>query len=153
MAEIDSYDADISARIEALGRNIDSISKKDPSQRPKLIQKCQNELKQIRMDIEAYELDIETQRRKDLADSLNNLRDRWGRLQTELDFKRSENMNANALYAERSRQKPLNELNGEELVALGDEVQGKSKCAAYTSFDLNRCQCCDKNEATSCRRS
>ncbi len=58
MGDIDDYETDLNDLLETLQQSIDSIVKKDPSQKNKIITKCQGQCSDIATRIESFELEI-----------------------------------------------------------------------------------------------
>ena len=103
MTDIDDFDKDISEALDNLQKDIDNTGKKDPSQKQKLISKCQSQIQSVGMMIESYELEIhsvEKSKAVSYKESLKMIQGRFTRLKNELEFKKSEMQNTNnALYS------------------------------------------------------
>jgi len=125
MTEIEDFDKDITDALDNLQRDIDTINKKEPSQKQKLVSKCQNQIQSISMNIESYELEIHSLDKVKAVtykESLKAIQSRFQRLKNELEFKKSEISSTNTLFQQKAPTN-LKEMNGGQLIEMGNKIQ------------------------------
>eukprot|EP01016_Furgasonia_blochmanni_P051680 TRINITY_DN8164_c0_g1_i1.p1 TRINITY_DN8164_c0_g1~~TRINITY_DN8164_c0_g1_i1.p1 ORF type:complete len:311 (+),score=67.27 TRINITY_DN8164_c0_g1_i1:3-935(+) len=127
MADLDDFDKEINGQLDNLKKTIDALSKKDPSQRPAAIAKCQSEVKQINSWIETYELEIGgSANKKQYQESLKAIKQRYEQLKTELEYKKTEGTAQANLFANKSAARDPREMSSAEVIQLGDNTQKQS---------------------------
>lgn len=113
MGEITQFDSEINAALDQAFKNIEGLSKKDPSQKKGAAIKCQSELKQIAIDIESYELEISQQsKHKEYDQSLAAIKQRFDKAKVDLENKKNEGKEGDSLSTGRSTVKNLGEMTG-----------------------------------------
>lgn len=108
MGDIEELNTEISQALDALENNIQTISKKDYSQRPKLIKRCETQSADIATRIESYELEIlylDKTKAAPYKESLKQIQERLGRVKEELEFKKRERETEGTLIGEIMKRK------------------------------------------------
>jgi len=117
MGDIDDYDKDINDALDALENNIENITKKEFSQRGKIISKCAGQCSDIATRIESYELEILYQDRVKAIpykESLRKIQARFAKLQKELENKKNDSASQNTLMSNEAFKNP-NEMSSTHL--------------------------------------
>lgn len=58
MADLNEYEADINEQLTSIEKEIEGLKKKEPSQRARLIDKCEAKARNTQMSIDSYQLEI-----------------------------------------------------------------------------------------------
>lgn len=108
MGDLEDFENDIKDLLDSLEQQIESIDKKDASQKSKIISKCQGQCSEISTRIESYDLEIlylDKVKAVPYKEKLKAIQQRFARLQRELENRRTEGASANTLMANESFQK------------------------------------------------
>lgn len=93
MTDIDNFEKDITLLLDTCTQELKNIKKKDPSQRLKQINRCQDKAVEINTRIEDYELEIlqlDKIAQVPYREKLRKLQQRYKELRTELNAKKAE---------------------------------------------------------------
>lgn len=129
MGDIEELNNEINQALDALESNLQTISKKDYSQRPKVIKRCENQAADIATRIESYELEIlylDKSKAAPYKESLKQIQERLGKVREELEFKKKERETEGTLIGEiMKRRGPDEGLSGNEMIQIGNALQKK----------------------------
>jgi len=118
--------------LETLNTDLEGLQKKDPSQRAKQVNRCQNKLIEIRTRIEAFELEtlqLDKYAQIKHKETLKSLQAQYKDMKSQFDKKRAENKNEMNAAVAIPIEKNLDEMTGQELVQTGHNVQQKGQDA------------------------
>ncbi|CAK76948.1 unnamed protein product (macronuclear) [Paramecium tetraurelia] len=128
MIYLNEYNRTLNEGLDELQKTINSLSKKEYSQKQDGIKQCEAQVKIISSKIESYQLEIylldkaQSVKYKDLLESINQ---RFLQLQSELKFKKNEAQKYDNLFKGRSNQQPqgLEDMNSQQVIEMGDQLQ------------------------------
>ncbi len=134
MGDIVELKEGIIKALDTLESSIQSINKKEYSQRPKLIRRCENQAADIATKIESFDLEILYLDKKQ-ADpykvALKQIQTRLAKVKTDLEFKKKERESEGTLEGELMKKKAL-------------EEDGSGKKGILWSYNrINRRKCYD----------
>jgi len=134
MTEIADLERDIKHMQDNLQRDMDNLHKKDPSQRMKQINRCQNKLAEIRTRVEAYELEIlqfDRNTKNTYQETFKTLQDRYKNLKKELDKKKMEKVETESrlVTEEDTTNRNIDDMDAQTLIKHGEKVQQQGKDA------------------------
>ena len=115
MSEIEQIEAQLEQQFADLQKELNNYSRKDNSQKPKHLKKCDEKCKTISYTIEALELEISSLDRAQKArytELLKAHQKRFKDFKNDIDFKRSEITNTKTLFQEKTVEKKIDEMNG-----------------------------------------
>ena len=118
MSDLDEVQNEIRQLQDKLGQDLESLQKKDPSQRLLQLNRCQNKLITIRTKIEALDLEIlqlDRQEQDPYKASLKELQTRFKDLKKNFDMKKAEKSGNQNLSTEDIMTKNLDELEGKKV--------------------------------------
>jgi len=115
MSELNHLEKEIERLIEECNRELKGLTKKDPSQRLKQINKCQNKIAEIKTRVEDYGLEVlqlDKGEQPKYKSTLDNFKKSIKNLRNDLDAKKAEtNRDGNPL-TEGLLNKDLDQMNG-----------------------------------------
>ena len=115
MTEIDQLETQIDQQFEQVEKELAAFKKKEPSQRLKHLQKCEQKCKTLKYTIESLELEVSSlDRVKALkfSETLKGIKQRMQDIRNDIEFKKSELSSTKALFVERKQEKRVDEMNG-----------------------------------------
>jgi len=126
MSELRDLEHEIQQLQSELARDIDGIQRKDPAQRTKEINRCQNKLISIKIRIESLELETLQLNREEKAqhsEVLKQIQNTFKELKKDLDRKKGEKVVEISAITDEDSNKNLEDMDGQELIKAGDKMQ------------------------------
>ena len=121
MTDITDLEKNIQNMLESLDRDIEGIQKKDPSQRQKQMNRCQNRLVEVRTNIEAYELEmlqLDKNSQASHRESFKTLQARYKGLKSKFDRKKAEKPDDALMPNQEGREKKIDEMTGDLAILI-----------------------------------
>jgi len=126
MSELRDLEHEIQQLQSELGRDIEGIQRKDPAQRTKEINRCQNKLISIKIRIESLELETLQLNREEKAqhsEILKQIQSTFKELKKDLDRKKADKVVEISVITDEDSNKNLEDMDGQELIKAGDKIQ------------------------------
>jgi len=115
MSHLDELKEGITKALDNLESSIQNINKKEYSQRPKLIKRCEIQANDIDTKIESFDLEIlyeDKARAAPYKEALKQIKDRLSKVRGHLDFKKKERETEGTLLGEIMKKKENDDGNG-----------------------------------------
>jgi len=131
MGDVEELKVGIIKALDTLEVSIQSINKKEYSQRPKLIRRCENQAADIETKIQSFDLEILYLDNKKLSDpykaALKEIQARLAKVKIDLEFKKKERESEGTLEGELMKKKALegDDAGGNVMIQIGDKIQQK----------------------------
>jgi SNARE protein len=136
MADIDDFDKDINEQLDVIERDLEGLEKKEPSQRLKLIGKCEQKVQSTQMAIESYELEIHSLSKVQAVpykDSLQKITERMKKIKKIIDSRKDESSSKNTLFANKNS----DDMDANAtLIEMGNKIQEKSMDSLQNTLNM-----------------
>lgn len=117
MAEIENIEQQLETQFAELQKELKNFDKKDNSQKPKHIKKCEEKCKTISYTIEALELEISGMDRASKTRYMETFKAHkktFQDLKNEIEFKKSSITNTKTLFQEKTVEKDVKDMNSKQ---------------------------------------
>lgn len=136
MADIDDFDKDINEQLEEVEKDLEVLDKREPSQRLKLVNRCEQKIASTQMAIESYELEIHSLSKSQAVpykESLRKITERMAKIKRIIDSRKDESSTKNTLFGNTTRE----EMDANAaLIEMGNKIQEKSMDSLQNTLNM-----------------